>query len=55
MSEIKSTNEVPNYHTCKDYLQKNFGKTKIEKESIDRVFGILKSNYNDIVRFIRSS
>lgn len=55
MNEIESLNRIPNYHSCKDYLHKYFGKTKIEKESINRVFKILKDNYNDIIRFMQSS
>ena len=49
MSEIDRINKVPNYYTCKDYLNQHFGKTKVEKEAIERVFGILKNCYNDIV------
>lgn len=54
MDEIKRINEIPNYYTCKEYLDKKFGKTKIEKESIERVFRILKDNYNDNIRYILS-
>jgi hypothetical protein len=50
MNEIEAVSLVPNYFTCKDYLYKNFGKTKVEKLAIDRVFKIIKENYNDIIR-----
>jgi hypothetical protein len=53
VEEIKSINEIPNYHTCKDYLNQHFGKTKVEKEAIERVFGILKNCYNDIIRSLK--
>lgn len=53
MGEIKRINEIPNYFTCKDYLEENFGKTKIEKDSINRVFGLLKNSYNDIIRSLK--
>ena len=50
MSKIKRINRIPNYYTINDYL-KGFGKTKVEKDSIKRVFNILKENYNDIIRY----
>jgi len=50
MKEIESVSKIPNYFTCIDYLHNNFGKTKVEKLAIDRVFKIIKENYNDIIR-----
>ena len=50
MEEIESVSKIPNYFTCKDYLHNNFGKTKVEKLAIDRVFKIIKENYNAIIR-----
>ena len=50
MNEIERVSKIPNYFTCKDYLNNNFGKTKVEKLAIDRVFKIIKENYNAIIR-----
>ena len=50
MKEIERVSKTPNYFTCKNYLYKNFGKTKVEKSAIDRVFKIIKENYNAIIR-----
>jgi len=53
--EIKSISRIPNYHTCKDYLREKFGKTKIEKDAIERVLSIIKNNYNDIIRYYETN
>ena len=53
--EISDIRKVPNYFSCKDYLNKHFGKTKAEKTAIDRVFKLIKDNYNDIIRSISVS
>lgn len=53
--EISDLSKVPNYFSCKDYLYKHFGKTKAEKTAIDRVFKLIKNNYNDIIRSISVS
>jgi hypothetical protein len=50
--EINDVRKVPNYFSCKDYLNKHFGKTKAEKSAIDRVFKLIKDNYNDIIRSV---
>ena len=50
MKEIESVSKIPNYFTCRDYLHNKFGKTKVEKLAIDRVFKIIKENYNAIIR-----
>jgi hypothetical protein len=55
MNEIRMVNEIPNYHTCKDFFRENPPKKKIEIESIDRVFNLIKENYNDIIHFYRST
>lgn len=53
-AEIEYRKYIPNYYSCKDYLKANCGKTKVEKESIERVFTLIKSNYNNIVRYMKS-
>jgi hypothetical protein len=53
--EISDVSKVPNYFSCKDYLNKHFGKTKAEKAAIDRVFKLIKDNYNDIIRSVSVS
>jgi hypothetical protein len=53
--EISDISRVPNYFTCKDYLNKHFGKTKVEKDAINRVFKLIKDNYNDIIRSVSVS
>ena len=47
--EISDVSKVPNYFSCKDYLNKHW-KTKAEKTAIERVFKLIKDNYNDIIR-----
>ena len=54
-TEISDVRKVPNYFSCKDYLNKHFGKTKAEKSAIDRVFKLIKDNYNDIIRSVSVS
>lgn len=49
--EINTLKYAPNYHSCKDYFNQKTIKTKIEKDSIDRVFKMIKDDYNDIIRF----
>lgn len=39
----------PNIHDIKDYLG-NYGTTKIEKSSIERVLAIIKDNYQEIYK-----
>ena len=53
--EISYLKKVPNYFSCKDYLNKHFGKTKAEKTAIDRVFKLIKDNYNDIIKSVSVS
>lgn len=55
LKEISDVSRIPNYFTCKDYLNKHFGKTKAEKDAIDRVFKLIKDNYNSIVRSVSVS
>ena len=53
MKEIETINKVPNYFDCRDFLN-NFGKSKIEKQSIKRVLGILKDNYQELLKSVGS-
>jgi hypothetical protein len=52
MNEIISISKVPTYFDCKDFLNSNFGKTKIEKESIKRVLSLLKENYQALIKSV---
>jgi len=52
MNEIISISKVPTYFDCKDFLNSNFGKTKVEKDAIKRVFSLLKENYQDLVKSV---
>lgn len=52
--EIDTWKFLPNYHSCKDYLTKNFTKTKKDIEATKRVFEFIKNNFNDIIRAERN-
>ena len=52
MNEIVSISKVPTYFDCRDFLNENFGKTQVEKNAIKRVFSILKSNYQDLIKSV---
>jgi len=51
--EIQVHKFTPNYHSCKDFLNENFGKTQVEKNAIVRVFSLIKENYNDIIKYMK--
>lgn len=52
--EYDSAHNKPTYYTCKEFLNNNFGKTKVEKQAIDRVFNLLKENYQDLWKYTKS-
>ena len=53
MERIVEISKQPTYWDCKDFLRDNFGKTKVEKDAINRVLLILNDNFQDLVKIVK--